>query len=230
MKLRNLGYAGVLCGLTAAGLSAAFSQERQRTTTTVRTEQRSRGTEVRRVSTVVGGHFAISGGEDFGKIEDLVINDRGCIEYVVIVHEDHYIPVPWTVVEVDYAKNVVMVDITRERLLEAPSFAGWVEFTKTDWRDKTTKHFESHRERRTDVRGDRKNERGKNDDRREPPTAKRDGKGDAPEKVNRENKADDKKSDEKKPAPKKSDDKKSDEKKPDDKKDEKKDEKKDKPS
>src|SRR5262249_25468140 len=152
--------------------------------------------------------------------------------YVIVVHEDHFIPVPWTLVAVDFTDKVVTVDITRERLLEAPSFSGWAEVSKTEWREKVNKHFDGvRRDRRTDVRsdrerGERKDERGRADERRETPKTKNDGKSEAREKDGRDNKAEEKKATSKKPDEKKSDEKKSDEKKPEEKKS---DEKKDKP-
>jgi hypothetical protein len=174
---------------------------------------------VHRVSAVVGGEFVVQGGESFGKIEDIVISDTGCIEYVVVVHEDHYIPIPWTIVDVDFGDRVVVaVDITGDRLLEAPWFGGWAEFSKTEWREKTSKHFSS------ETRRDRGRDRGRDEvregreDRRDPPRAKREageGSESRPRARDDQGKSDTAKP---KPNPKKSDEKKSDEGKPDPKK------------
>ena len=149
---------GLVCALTLGGLSLAHAQQKKETPSKTEVRTRSSSTEVRRISTIVGGKFLVQGGTAFGKIEDIVINDTGCIEYVIIVHENHYYPIPWTIVDVDFGARVVAVDITRDRLLEGPSLAGWAEFSKTEWREKVVKHFgaDSTRRERTDGKEERK--------------------------------------------------------------------------
>jgi hypothetical protein len=205
---------GLAAALLISGLSVAYTQERQRSRskTTVRSEERTSSTEVRRVSTVIGGKFVLQSDESFGKIEDIVINDAGCIDYVIIVHEDHFYPVPWGIVDVDFGPDVVVsLDMTRDRFLEGPYLSGWAEFSKSEWREKVTKHFGSERRERRGEGREERTDSPKN--KREP----RDGKADQPRE--RDNRSGEPKS---KPAPKqpdqkKSDDKKSDDKKPDEK-------------
>jgi PRC-barrel domain len=80
-------------------------------------------TEVRRVSTLLGSTIQLQAGGSFGKIEDLIINDRGCIDFVIVVFEDKLFAVPFSITEVDFARRVVILDVERELLLRAPSFA-----------------------------------------------------------------------------------------------------------
>ena len=106
---------GLVCALVLGGLNSVLAQTRQRT-------RSSSSHEVRRVSMVIGGSVRIGGDVSVGKIEDVVINDRGCIDYVVVVYHDKYVAIPWTATTVDFSERIVTVDITEERFAEVPTF------------------------------------------------------------------------------------------------------------
>jgi hypothetical protein len=108
---------GLACCLILVGTSWASSQTR------VREETRTTTTQVRRVSSVIGASVQLVAGGTFGKVEDVIINDQGCIDFVVVVFEDKLFAVPFTLTRVDFTTRVVSIEIERERLLRAPSFA-----------------------------------------------------------------------------------------------------------
>ena len=116
MRLRlGKGPSGLACVLLLWGTSWAFGQaqirEETRTTTTVR-----------RVSTFIGASVELQAGGTFGRVEDVIINDEGCIDFVVVVFEEKLIAVPFTLTRVDFAKKVVFLNAEREFLLRAPTF------------------------------------------------------------------------------------------------------------
>lgn len=94
----------------------------------VRTEVRPGGTvvQVRKATLVMGAPVRIQGGVMLGKIEDFVINDTGCIEYMVIAYDDRYVLVPWSVATVNFEQRMVVVDVTRERLHQ-------ISFARNSW-------------------------------------------------------------------------------------------------
>lgn len=98
---------GLACALVLGGLHPAAGQTTN---------------EVRRLSQVIGGGVRIAKGVSVGKIEDVVLNDHGCIDYVVVVYRDRYVAIPWTVATVDYGQRIVTVDITEQRFAEVPTF------------------------------------------------------------------------------------------------------------
>ena len=56
-----------------------------------------------------------------GKVVDVVFNDGGCIDYVLVQDAEGFIPVPWSVVTVNYDQKVVTVQsstVTVEKLRE----------------------------------------------------------------------------------------------------------------
>jgi len=98
---------------------------------------------VRRVSTVIGGTVQIAGDVSVGRIEDMVISDRGCIEYVVVVYHDNYVAIPWSVTVVDFSRRIVTVDITAERFAAVPTFtrSEFSVLTKTEFTQKVHSAF-----------------------------------------------------------------------------------------
>jgi hypothetical protein len=111
---RCVASSGLALVLVLGGLNPVAGQTTQRSGSTQ---------EVRRLSLVIGGGVRIANGVAVGKIEDVVLNERGCIEYVVVVYQDKYVAIPWTVATVDYGQRIVSVDITEQRFAQVPTFA-----------------------------------------------------------------------------------------------------------
>src|SRR5262245_4447461 len=107
--------AGLACCLTLAG-AASGQQRAVRETTTTTT------TTVRKVSAVVGGTVVVSDGATVGKVEDIVLNDNGCVDYVVVSYENKYVLVPWGVTTWNVQDRTVRVNITRDRFTQVPTF------------------------------------------------------------------------------------------------------------
>jgi hypothetical protein len=103
---------GIACGLVIAALGQV--QE----------------TQIRRVTTVIGSGVRLQEGARYGEVEDVILNENGCVEYVVVAYEGRYVVVPWTVATVTYEDRVVTLDVTEQRLSQ-------VTFTRDQWRDIT---------------------------------------------------------------------------------------------
>jgi PRC-barrel domain len=81
-----------------------------------------------RVSTVVGTSFTL-GTESVGKVTDVVMNDGGCIEYLIVQDGEGFIAVPWSAATVNYEQKTVVVQsttVTVEKLRE-------LRFTQDKW-------------------------------------------------------------------------------------------------
>jgi PRC-barrel domain len=105
-RIQSIVGGGLACFLLLLGTSLAYSQS-----------------PVRRVSALIGSAVELQAGGKFGEIEDLIINDEGCIDFLVVVFEDKLIAIPFGVTRVDFGRRVVFIDVERELLLRAPSFA-----------------------------------------------------------------------------------------------------------
>jgi hypothetical protein len=125
---------GLVLAPAIAGLAGETKQEKRSASSH----------EVRRLSMVIGGAVQIANGVSVGKIEDLVLNDSGCIAYVVVVYRDQYVAIPWSVAAVDFGRRIVTVDITEERFATVPTFRrdDFSFLTKTEFTQKVHSVFD----------------------------------------------------------------------------------------
>src|SRR5262249_11907515 len=119
--MRRAFVAGV--GLLLAGALPALAQERIR-------EERATTTsgEIRKVSVLMGSKVAVRDGAALGEVVDLVINEDGCVDFLIVRYEEDYMAVPWSVTTFNMQRRSVVVntDITRAKLRD-------VTFTRDRW-------------------------------------------------------------------------------------------------
>jgi hypothetical protein len=84
----------------------------------------ARSKEVQTVSTLLRASIQLRGGGTFGRVSDFVLTDLGRLDFVVVSFEERLIAVPFCLARADFARQVVVIDVERERLLQAPSFRG----------------------------------------------------------------------------------------------------------
>ena len=142
--MRSILGGGVACCLALLMTTEACSQvqERTRTTTTV---------QVRRMSTVIGASVQLQAGGAFGRVEDIIINEEGCIDFVIVASEQKLIAVPFSVTRLDFERRVVSINVERELLVKAPSFARnqFPDLSlNSEFSRKVTTHFKVQGERR----------------------------------------------------------------------------------
>src|SRR5947209_9627856 len=166
---------GLACALALVGASLAHAQ----TTRTTTTETSTTTTEVHRLSTVMGANLVVQDGATVGKVEDIVLSDSGCLDYVVVAYESNFVLVPWTATTVDFGQRVVRVDVTREKFREIPTFTRdrWPDLRDTRYTERVQAVFGTRGGRQTESnfrREDRRDDR--RDDRRatRPPAGDRD--------------------------------------------------------
>lgn len=102
---------GLACAVALAATCPIHAQEVIRETTTVRT-QSAPAPQLRRVSQILGSSVQLQGGAAYGKVEDIVLNDAGSVEYVVVSNEGRLAMLPWDAANVDLNKRVVTYDVT----------------------------------------------------------------------------------------------------------------------
>jgi hypothetical protein len=161
--------------LLFANLAIAQQEDRPRTRTrqesTVRVEGETNVKTIRRISMVIGANVTLHGDHAVGPVEDIVISEDGCIEYVVVRYKEKFLPVPWTVVTVNFDERVIILDLDEARLAKAPMFSGddWSVLVEADWSGRVTTFFQADRRQpgRDRDRGDRpgRGTRPRSDDR-----------------------------------------------------------------
>ena len=150
------------CGLVLVGALLAQAQT-QKIEVQKRVEVAPRASaNFPRASSIIGARVGIQGDVAVGKVDDLVLNQDGTVEYLVVLNEDKYVLVPWAAAKLDPAQRTVMVEIRQEKFREVPTFTreSWPNFSDTQYIERINTYYgvKPGRERRIerrDIRRDR---------------------------------------------------------------------------
>lgn len=113
--------------LAAAGLFLALSGVRAQTPIGITTPVAHRS------STLVGSNV-VHQGETIGKVTEFILNDNGCIDYLVISYGGGFIPVPWSAAQVNYELRGVTfrnANVPKANLQALVFTTTWPNFTDT---------------------------------------------------------------------------------------------------
>lgn len=80
------------------------------------------GTLAYRAKGVIGSRVSIRGDIAVGIVDDIVFNDRGIIEYLVVVNENRFVTVPWQATKFNYDRRTAFVDIAQDRFRRVPTY------------------------------------------------------------------------------------------------------------
>jgi hypothetical protein len=94
-----------------------------------------------RVSSLTGMPVAL-GERSLGKVSEAVINDGGCVQYLVVqTGSDAFVAVPWGAAAVDFGRRAITLrgpDVTPDALRLATFTAeSWPNFTDPAWSERT---------------------------------------------------------------------------------------------
>ncbi len=112
----------LLCCLTGSNASAAQQPTERPAVVEGRTTTQTGQPVARRAKTVLGSKVHIQGEVAIGTVDDIVFNDDGYIEYIVVLHEGKLVAMPWQAAKFNFDNRVAVVNITQERFREIPTF------------------------------------------------------------------------------------------------------------
>lgn len=75
-----------------------------------------------RAKQVLGTKVSISGDLSIGTVDDVVFNDAGQVEYLVVANEGKLVTVPWEAAKFNFEKRIATVNITQEKFREIPTY------------------------------------------------------------------------------------------------------------
>lgn len=117
--------AGMICCASAAyagPLVQPPTPDRPAVVDTKTTTQATSTPASRRAKMVLGAKMAIQGDVSIGTVDDIVFNDDGIIEYLVVINDGKLVAVPWQAAKFNFDNRVAVVNITQERYREIPTF------------------------------------------------------------------------------------------------------------
>jgi hypothetical protein len=169
MRCQVLGHGIVACWLVLFGTLLAQAQTKKieiqkRVDVERRVEPVGRvSAEFPRASSIIGARVSIQGDVAIGKVEDLVLNQNGTVEYLVVLNEDKYVLVPWAAAKLDPGQRTVVVEIRQEKFREVPTFTreSWPNFSDTQYIERINTYYgvKPGRDRRIERREDRREDR-----------------------------------------------------------------------
>ena len=75
--------------------------------------QDSRAPQTHKVKSVMGTKVSIQGGLAIGTVDDIIFDDDGYIDYLVVINEGKYVVVPWQAAKFNFEQRAASVNITQ---------------------------------------------------------------------------------------------------------------------
>jgi len=121
------------CGLALVAARGAPAQEAVQETKTV-VKPNGAVKQTRKISRIMGSTVRLQGNNNFGKVEDVVLDENGGIDYVVVAHDGRYAMLPWGPADVNYGDRVVTYDVA-PKAVQPFLFAGeqWPDVAAENW-------------------------------------------------------------------------------------------------
>jgi hypothetical protein len=122
MRLRN----ALICA--ALGITGATAIVAQDPTPPPRPTRPSDSTstqtvpQARRAKTVLGSKIMIQNNVGIGTVDDIVFNDDGYIEYLIVLNEGKLVAVPWQAAKFNFEQRQAVVNIAETKYREIPTF------------------------------------------------------------------------------------------------------------
>lgn len=69
-----------------------------------------------RISQLIGSNVALQGNNQFGKVEDVVLQPSGNIGYLVISNNGRYALLPWNAANINYGQRTVNYDVAPDAI------------------------------------------------------------------------------------------------------------------
>ncbi|HUR53687.1 MAG TPA: PRC-barrel domain-containing protein [Gemmataceae bacterium] len=104
--------------LLTAGLTAASAQVPQPVPAT----GAAPSGKTFRAKEVLGTKVHIAGNVAVGTVDDLVFDDAGNLDYMIVLNEGKLVTLPWEAATFDFQKRTAVVNITAERFRVIPTY------------------------------------------------------------------------------------------------------------
>jgi hypothetical protein len=82
----------------------------------------SRSPQTHRVRSVLGTKVSIQGNLTIGTVDDIIFDDDGYIDYLVVNNEGKYVVVPWQAAKFNFEQRAASVNITQQQYQQVPTF------------------------------------------------------------------------------------------------------------
>jgi hypothetical protein len=99
-----------------------IGQGTQQQTTQQPTTADSRQPQTHRARSVLGTNVSIQGGLSIGRVEDIIFDDDGYVDYLIVLNQGKYVTVPWQAAKFNFEQRTATVNITQQQFQQVPTF------------------------------------------------------------------------------------------------------------
>jgi PRC-barrel domain len=119
-----------------------------------------RGGNSLRAKAILGSKVNIEGGTDVGTVVDIIFDNDGTLDYLVVDHDGKYVTVPWEAAKWDTGRRTAVINITPQRWQEIPTYTSeaYPNYYEPAYREKIYSYYgvKPRREIRTEKREERR--------------------------------------------------------------------------
>ena len=113
-----------------------------------------------RAKEVLGSKVSIEGNVSIGRVDDIVFDGDGYVEYLIVENEGKLVTVPWQAAKFNFKERSAVVTITQDQFKQVPTYSvdRYPVFTAPNYRVDTYRYYGlTPREQRIERRIDRRN-------------------------------------------------------------------------
>jgi hypothetical protein len=115
--------------------------------------------QTHRAKEVLGSKVHIEGNVSIGTVDDIVFDDEGYVEYLIVANDGKLVTVPWEAAKFNFQDRVAYIKITDEQFRRVPTYSAerYPVFSQPNYRTETYRYYGlTPRERRIERRIDRR--------------------------------------------------------------------------
>jgi len=132
------------------------------------TVRKQTNTSIIRSSVFVGAPVSISGGASLGTVQDIVLSEGGCVDYVIVNYDNRLVPVPWMAGSFRATDRAFLLTLEESQLAQLPTFTDYAQLSDAAFVTKVNTFYKVD-DRTRDRRNDKssRDARGKTQDSRD---------------------------------------------------------------
>ncbi len=96
-----------------------------------------------RAKQVIGSTINLQGNVSIGTVDDIVFDDNGYVEYLIVVNENKLVTVPWEAAKFNFEKRTAVVNISQDQFKQVPTYTAqqYPVFSAPAYRVDTYKYY-----------------------------------------------------------------------------------------
>jgi hypothetical protein len=78
--------------------------------------------QAHRVKSVLGTKVSIQGNLVIGTVDDVIFDDNGYVDYLIVLNEGKYVVVPWQAAKFNFEQRTASVNVSEQQFRQVPTY------------------------------------------------------------------------------------------------------------